>query len=77
MLDFLANIPFLIYFIVNGIPSDPKQIDEKKDDWIFNVVSALKIFRLAHANKITDVVSRFTFNLSEVFWRKKYTFENL
>ena len=75
--DFLANIPYIVYIIVYGIPSDAEQLDERTGDWLFNLVMALKILRLSHFDEMTDTIMRLMDSLSEVFWRKTFLFENL
>ena len=77
LFDFLANIPYIIYAIVNGIPKDIEEIEEERGRWVFNVVMGLKIFRLTHFDEVTDAFSRLMESLSEIFWRKTFVFENL
>ena len=75
--DFIANVPFIIYAIVNGIPHDPEAIEEERGRWVLNVVMALKIFRLTHYDEMIDAFSRLMDSLADVFWRKTFVFENL
>lgn len=67
--DILANIPFIVYTIVYGIPRDPVMLEEQTSDWLFNLVMGLKIFRLSHFDEMTDAITRLMDSLSEVFWR--------
>ena len=48
--DLLANVPYIFYAILNGIPHEPEEIEEERSRWVLNVVMALKIFRLTHYN---------------------------
>ena len=75
--DILANIPFIVYTIVYGIPRDPVMLEEQTSDWLFNLVMGLKIFRLSHFDEMTDAITRLMDSLSEVFWRQTFMFENL
>ena len=77
LFDFIANIPYIIYAIVNGIPHEVETIDEEKSRWVLNVVMGLKIFRLTHYDEVTDAFSKLMDSLTEVFWRKTFVFENL
>ena len=75
--DFLANIPFLLYLFIEGVPTELSEIEEKNNDWMLNLVMALKIFRLSHADEIADAITRLMDLLSEIFWRKKFLFYNM
>ena len=77
LFDFIANIPFITYAIVNGIPQDLEAIEEERGRWVFNVVMGLKIFRLTHFDEVSDAFSRLMDSLADVFWRKTFVFENL
>ena len=72
--DLLANGPYIIYAIFNGIPHDPEEIEEERSRWVLNVVMALKIFRLTHYDEVRDAFSRLFDSLSEVYWRKTLIF---
>ena len=56
--DFLANIPFLLYLFIEGVPTELSAIEEKNNDWMLNLVMALKILRLSHADEIADAITR-------------------
>ena len=77
LIDCLANIPFVVYTFVYGIPRDAVEIEEHTHDWLFNLVMAIKILRLFHYDEITDTITREMDILSEIFWRKTFLFENL
>ena len=67
--DFIANIPFLLYLFIEGIPKELSEIEAKNNDWVLNLVMALKIFRLSHADEIADAITRLMELLSDIFWR--------
>lgn len=75
--DLLANIPFLLYWFIEGIPTELSAIEERNNDWGLNLVMALKIFRLSHADEIADAITRLMDWLSDIFWRQKFMFYNM
>ena len=75
--DFVANIPFLLYLAINGVPTEKEELEEKNNDWVLNLVMALKILRLSHADEIADAITRLMDLLSEIFWRRKFLFYNM
>ena len=57
-LDFPANAPTFLFFLIYGLPTTPDDIEREKNNWVFNAVMALKLFRLAHAAEIADSITR-------------------
>ena len=57
-LDFPANVPTFLFFIISGLPTTPEDIEREKKNWVFNLVMGLKLFRLAHASEISDSITR-------------------
>ena len=57
-LDIPANIPFLLFIIINGLPTTFDEIEQEKDNWVFNTVMAIKLLRLAHMEEINETITR-------------------
>ena len=63
--------------IVNGLPDTEDKISTAVTERKFNVVMALKTLRILHAREVTDTLRRIMSMLSEVFYMRRYFFENL
>lgn len=75
--DIAANFPALIYIFVNGIKSGEAEIGDLIDDKYFLMAQFLKMLRLYHIKEVFDAFRRLFDQLSEVFFMKRYIFQNL
>lgn len=57
-LDLPANIPFLLFIIISGLPTTYDEVEDIKDDWVFNTVMWIKLLRLAHMEEINETITR-------------------
>ena len=73
IVDLIANVPALYYIEVHTGES----MDHMIEDRIFLACSAVKLLRLWHAGAVGDTVRRLMDLLADIFYLKRYVFDNL
>ena len=73
IIDILANVPILYYFGAQ----DAETTNELLEDHFFVVCMAMKTLRLWHAGAVADTVRRLMDVLADIFYLKRYVFDNL
>ena len=72
-MDLIANVPALYYEYAYTNESMNEMVENK----IFLACMSLKILRLWHAGAVGDTVRRLMDVLADIFYLKRYVFDNL
>lgn len=77
LVDIAANVPILVYMIINGVPHTPEEVEAADADLVFRWLMILKTLRLYHAQALTLALKRLFDKLGDIFFLKAYIFQNL